>query len=804
MIGIIDTGMVHHKDLLDNMWSGSLTQEDVDNYGKNNEGINNLYYGYNALEKNFTLSDQSGHGTHVSGIAGAVGDNKIAGTGVAWRVQLMPCKAIIGHVEKKNRVDSAAAAEAIEFAHNHEATILNGSYSGNTPSQREFEALKGAQKKGVIAVVAAGNNSKEDHVPPEDYYARYQVEDPSHYYDNDFYPSYPACYGLDNIVTVAASDRNNQLSSHSHYGEETVHLAAPGEDILSTGEKRVRFLAYKKDVESNVLRSHDQIKEQFPRPDGYYIHTIGTSIKTGTSMAAPQVAGAFALMKARFSNLPYYKLINRLLKTTDPLQPSNQKIRFGRLNMARALSSDREYRTHNQDKVENINQLIELAQERNLQNDRSWQQAQQKAENALGYFDKAAAAFDKHQEEEGDSWDKAFESSLYAAQRLRSFEESKNLNVDVKENKDTDVFLSKKWKQMQKDQQEKLRTNVIKSAQTASEHFALAAEAFAQAVRDFEQDGDEDKKIEKEKKEGLPWDRAGMLALSAARHFAQEIEFIEQKSTLVANGLDKERIDKKIEFLLLIANSELKASQQLTDAINSYLGAKQSESRTSQDTMYQAAQKFESASECFIQSAQAYSVTQVYIIETDMKEKYLKKGEDVGKAAHVFAKTAKYIIEGHLEAAEQSEHASVCFIKAADAIEQDKTEARDSWHQAAESALKAAEQLASSESSESTDISRELKANARKYKTACQYFSMAATVYEKGKTREGAGWYQAGQEAFQKARELDDQQIGPTYQETGANEEKINTADSKITEEEKTNGSAGRSKKGKLPKCIVS
>lgn len=140
-----------------------------------------------------------------------------------------------------NRVDLAAAIKAINFANMHKIPILNNSWGGGTYSPILKYAIE--QYDGLF-IASSGNNGS----------------------NNDIFPIYPASYDCDNIISVAASNQVDTLASFSNYGVKTVDIAAPGVDILST-------TLY-----------------------GQY------SYKNGTSMAAPHVAGAAALLK---SYMPY-------------------------------------------------------------------------------------------------------------------------------------------------------------------------------------------------------------------------------------------------------------------------------------------------------------------------------------------------------------------------------------------------------------------------------------------------------------------------------------------------------------------
>ncbi len=276
VVAVIDSGIRYtHEDLAGNMWH-------------NPNPVSGDLYGTNAVAHNGDPMDDEGHGTHCAGIIGAVGDNGIGITGVAWKVQLMACK----FLDASGTGTISDEVAAIDYACNHGARILNCSFGTIIPSAVEKAAFKEARSHQIIVVAAAGNN----HADNDDE-------------NGTFYnlPSYPAAYKLDNIVSVASTSLFSQLSNFSNYGAKTVHLAAPGEEIYST------------------WFSHDH---------SYYVDS-------GTSMAAPHVTGALALMMEQFSNLSYQQLIAHLLFTTDKLSELKDKtISGGVLNLYHALKWD--------------------------------------------------------------------------------------------------------------------------------------------------------------------------------------------------------------------------------------------------------------------------------------------------------------------------------------------------------------------------------------------------------------------------------------------------------------------------------
>ena len=148
-----------------------------------------------------------GHGTHVSGTVGAVGNNGIGTAGMNWNVSILPCK--IG--SDLGGPVTSAAIEAINYAVSMGAVVSNHSYTVNQTQALE-DAIINARANNHIVVVAAGNSSS----------------------NNDFNPVYPASYPEDNIVVAAATDQNDALAGFSNRGFNSVDIGAPGVNIWST------------------------------------------------------------------------------------------------------------------------------------------------------------------------------------------------------------------------------------------------------------------------------------------------------------------------------------------------------------------------------------------------------------------------------------------------------------------------------------------------------------------------------------------------------------------------------------------
>ncbi len=286
IVAIVDSGIRYtHDDLAANVWTNPKETAD-NNLDDDGNGVVDDVHGFNAIDNSGNVMDDFGHGTHVSGIIGAVGNNGIGISGVAWKVQLMACK----FLDNTGDGDTSDAIRCIDYARKNGAQIINASWGGSEYSAALYTAIANARAAGIIFVTAAGNGGGTD----------------SENIDN--VPLYPACYNLDNIVVVTGTTSSDTLDvSYASYGAMNVDLAAPGTGILSTWNGW----------------------------DGDY-HT-----SSGTSMAAPHVAGALALMKARFTMLNSSQIISRLLATVDVFPALAGKCKTGgRLNLSRALGSD--------------------------------------------------------------------------------------------------------------------------------------------------------------------------------------------------------------------------------------------------------------------------------------------------------------------------------------------------------------------------------------------------------------------------------------------------------------------------------
>jgi outer membrane protein assembly factor BamB/subtilisin family serine protease len=289
IVAVIDSGVrLTHEDLKDNLWANpgeTGGNKEVDSFDNDGNGYIDDVNGINVLitDKNSRIRgspfDDFGHGSHVAGLIGGAGNNGVGGTGVAWRVKIMALK----FLNSQGSGTTAGAVECVNYAVANKAHIINGSFGiDGSFSQALYDALAAARDAGVIYVGSAGNDSTDIEIGLRS----------------------PQSFTLDNMILVANTTRRDELAPSSSFGSGLVDIGAPGTDIFSLGIGG----------------------------DSDY------RVRTGTSMAAPIVAGALALLRAKYPDDTPRALINRLLNAADPLPALAGKVSTGaRLNLARAL-----------------------------------------------------------------------------------------------------------------------------------------------------------------------------------------------------------------------------------------------------------------------------------------------------------------------------------------------------------------------------------------------------------------------------------------------------------------------------------
>lgn len=286
IIAIIDTGVDYrHPDLAANIWTNpGEIPDSIDNDGN---GYVDDIFGWNFADGNNDPDDVDGHGTHVAGIAAAVGNNGIGVAGVNWNSKIMALKAGNPTFSSSAIVGAQLYISKMRTQYGMNIVVSNNSYgaSGIPFSFAQFDAITTASNAGIPFVTAAGNAG----------------------INNDTIPDYPSTFLVNGLISVASTDNNDQLSTFSQYGLTTVDLAAPGEQILST-------------------------VPPFYNPPFLYDYF------DGTSMASPMVAGAVGLLRSLDPTLTVSQVKDFILQGVDKIPNlATRVLTGGRLNIAKSL-----------------------------------------------------------------------------------------------------------------------------------------------------------------------------------------------------------------------------------------------------------------------------------------------------------------------------------------------------------------------------------------------------------------------------------------------------------------------------------
>jgi subtilisin family serine protease len=302
IVAVIDTGVMYNHPYLEHaMWknTGEIAGNGKDD---DNNGFIDDVHGINAIkDKGGDPMDDHGHGTHVAGIIAAKGPI----SGLAQSSKIMALK----FLDANSMGSTDDAIRCIDYAIDNGAKIINASYGGYAAEgfsrKTEMEALDRARAAGILVVAAAGNHAVNNDIDNDTTYVTYvnnkkiETEIKGRFF--------PASHAHDNVLSVAAIDRNGNLADFSNFGFERVDLAAPGHQILSTYVRNK-----KKKIKS--IRYLD-----------------------GTSMAAPFVAATAALLLTAEPNLSYFELRRRILDNVDPLSSLSGKVATG--GMLRAFNA---------------------------------------------------------------------------------------------------------------------------------------------------------------------------------------------------------------------------------------------------------------------------------------------------------------------------------------------------------------------------------------------------------------------------------------------------------------------------------
>ena len=272
VVGLIDTGIDYtHEDLKNNVWINEVERNGYAGVDDDGNGYVDDIYGIDTAYGDSDPKDSwyIPHGTHCAGIMGGVGNNGIGIAGVNWDVKIATCKFL-------NFFGSGSTADAVECVNYFNTLKENGvnivatnnSWGGEGTDDGVLkDAFNSAKDLGIISVAAAGNSAKS----------------------NDIYNFVPANIDIDSLITVGASDQNDNLASFSNYGK-SVDIAAPGVDIYSS------------------------------------VYGNGYDAWDGTSMATPFVTGAIAIISAMHPEYTYKQKIDAIYNSADKITQLTSKI----------------------------------------------------------------------------------------------------------------------------------------------------------------------------------------------------------------------------------------------------------------------------------------------------------------------------------------------------------------------------------------------------------------------------------------------------------------------------------------------
>jgi len=286
-VAVIDSGVDRdHRDLAGNLWYNIREAQGLPDVDDDGNGVRDDAYGYNVFENNGNITDQTGHGTSVTGLISAMSHDRFGTAGLCWEVATLPIRA----VETGRFTSSRLFLKAFEYAVNSGAEVINCSWTWDYPggSATLDEAIRYANNAGVLVVCSAGNEPR----------------------DMDTCTVFPATWDSPNVITVTGTDQWDRFMPGFAYGAQRVLLAAPGNGVFTTAT-------------GNAYREF-----------------------SGTSASAPQVTGAAALAIGLWkvthggARPTIAQLRAALTAGVDPLPSLAGKCATGgRLNVAKVLGA---------------------------------------------------------------------------------------------------------------------------------------------------------------------------------------------------------------------------------------------------------------------------------------------------------------------------------------------------------------------------------------------------------------------------------------------------------------------------------
>lgn len=277
-IAVIDTGVDYtHPELKDQIDVNTAELNGKPGVDDDGNGFIDDIYGYDFANKDADPKDGHGHGTHCAGVIGA-SHNDAGVAGIMANVKILPIK----FLSDSGSGETIDAIAAIDYGIKRGVNVMSNSWGGGEKEQSLEDAIKAAEAAGITFVAAAGNESA----------------------NNDKTASFPANYEVGNVISVGSYTSAGAKSNFSNYGLKSVHVTAPGSNILST---------YKNG---------------------------GYTTMSGTSMATPHIAGIVGLLLSQEPNLTPAQIKERLIRTSVKTSKlKNASLSGGRVDAYKALTT---------------------------------------------------------------------------------------------------------------------------------------------------------------------------------------------------------------------------------------------------------------------------------------------------------------------------------------------------------------------------------------------------------------------------------------------------------------------------------
>jgi fibronectin type 3 domain-containing protein len=277
IVGLSDEGIKYwHEDLRCVVWTNKF--DPIDGIDNDGNGFVDDFWGWDFFNDDNTIFDNRDfHGTHVAGTIGGRGNNGKGVTGVAMQVKIISVKFLESFGDDFGAIRGYDYLADLKVRHSLRIVCTNNSWGGGGFNPFLYAAIQRQADVNIATICAAGNFQTDNDGPD---------------------PNYPSSYDLPNIIAVAASQWDNNLAGFSHWGDTSVDLAAPGTGIISCFQ-------------------------------GELFQTNAYTGASGTSMASPHVAGAYAIYMAAHPNAHYTQAISDILGSVTIVPSLIGKVKSG-------------------------------------------------------------------------------------------------------------------------------------------------------------------------------------------------------------------------------------------------------------------------------------------------------------------------------------------------------------------------------------------------------------------------------------------------------------------------------------------